>query len=111
MGIGSTDFPVFARHPRYFKLDAFDPKANVKRLVAFDKYWEGAPKIQTLVFKTVTDPFTGLAPITRIGGAVMLALDSLSRFAWQPGMAQEFPMDINPLRDNPPDENQEKEQA
>jgi multicomponent K+:H+ antiporter subunit A len=43
-------------------------------------------------------------------GAVMLALDSLSRFAWQPGMAQEFPMDINPLRDGPK-EDQEKEQA
>jgi multicomponent K+:H+ antiporter subunit A len=44
-------------------------------------------------------------------GAVMLALDSLSRFAWQPGMAQEFPMDINPLRDNPPQEEENKEQV
>ena len=43
-------------------------------------------------------------------GAVMLALDSLSRFAWQPGMAQEFPMDINPLRDDLK-EDEEKEQA
>ena len=41
----------------------------------------------------------------------MLALDSLSRFAWQPGMAQEFPMDINPLRDNPPQEEENKEQV
>ena len=44
-------------------------------------------------------------------GAVMLALDSLSRFAWRPGMAQEFPMDINPLRDDPPEQDEEKEQA
>ncbi|MCE8537461.1 monovalent cation/H+ antiporter subunit A [Ruegeria pomeroyi] len=32
-------------------------------------------------------------------GAVMLTLESLSRFAWQPGMTQEFPMDINPARE------------
>ena len=44
-------------------------------------------------------------------GAVMLALDSLSRFAWQPGMAQEFPMDINPLRDRDTKDDNEKEQA
>lgn len=35
-------------------------------------------------------------------GAVLLALDSLSRFAWQPGIQQEYPMDINPQRDAPP---------
>ncbi|SDC38232.1 monovalent cation/H+ antiporter subunit A [Ruegeria marina] len=35
-------------------------------------------------------------------GAVLLALDSLSRFAWQPGIQQEYPMDINPQRDTPP---------
>ena len=45
-------------------------------------------------------------------GAVMLALDSLSRFAWRPGMAQEFPMDINPLRDDLAEEQEkEKEQG
>ncbi|KUJ86200.1 cation:proton antiporter [Ruegeria marisrubri] len=32
-------------------------------------------------------------------GAVMLALESLSRFAWQPGIAQEHAMDINPQRE------------
>ncbi|MEY8839057.1 hydrogen gas-evolving membrane-bound hydrogenase subunit E, partial [Cribrihabitans sp. XS_ASV171] len=35
-------------------------------------------------------------------GAVMLALESLSRFAWQPGMVSEHAMDINPMRDDPP---------
>jgi len=33
-------------------------------------------------------------------GAVMLALESLARFAWQPGMDSEHPMDINPSRDD-----------
>ena len=33
-------------------------------------------------------------------GAVMLALESLSRFAWQPGTASEHAMDINPARDD-----------
>ncbi|SLN56197.1 Na(+)/H(+) antiporter subunit A [Falsiruegeria litorea R37] len=33
-------------------------------------------------------------------GAVMLALESLSRFAWQPGIASEHAMDINPARDD-----------
>jgi multicomponent K+:H+ antiporter subunit A len=37
-------------------------------------------------------------------GAVMLALESLSRFAWRPGIASEHPMDINPARDDPPEE-------
>ncbi|MEX0319366.1 MAG: monovalent cation/H+ antiporter subunit A [Ruegeria sp.] len=46
-------------------------------------------------------------------GAVMLALDSLSRFAWQPGMVQEHAMDINPQRDDPPEpeDEQEREEA
>ncbi len=46
-------------------------------------------------------------------GAVMLALDSLSRFAWQPGMVQEHAMDINPQRDDPPEPEgeQEREEA
>jgi len=33
-------------------------------------------------------------------GAVMLTLESLARFAWQPGMDREHPMDINPARDD-----------
>jgi len=33
-------------------------------------------------------------------GAVMLALESFARFAWQPGMDSEHPMDINPARDD-----------
>ncbi|TMV09644.1 monovalent cation/H+ antiporter subunit A [Ruegeria sediminis] len=46
-------------------------------------------------------------------GAVMLALESLSRFAWQPGMVSEHAMDINPQRDDPVivDHSQAKEGA
>ena len=32
----------------------------------------------------------------------MLALESFSRFAWQPGIAPEHAMDINPARDLDP---------
>ncbi|PCH72614.1 MAG: monovalent cation/H+ antiporter subunit A [Rhodobacteraceae bacterium] len=37
-------------------------------------------------------------------GAVMLTLESLARFAWQPGMDSEHPMDINPARDDDDDQ-------
>ena len=33
-------------------------------------------------------------------GAVLLALESLSRFAWQPGANTDHAMDINPARDD-----------
>jgi len=34
----------------------------------------------------------------------MLALESLARFAWQPGMDSEHAMEINPARDDPPED-------
>ena len=37
----------------------------------------------------------------------VLALESLSRYAWQPGMVSEYPMDINPVRDDGDAEEQE----
>ena len=39
----------------------------------------------------------------------MLALESLARFAWQPGIKSEHAMDINPARDDVPE--QEKLEA
>lgn len=38
-----------------FKFSAFDASNNLVRLEGFNEYWEGAPKIQKLVVKTVED--------------------------------------------------------
>jgi multicomponent K+:H+ antiporter subunit A len=53
-------------------------------------------------FELATAMLFDLGVFLAVVGAVMLALESLSRFAWQPGIAQEFPMDINPERDDRP---------
>lgn len=55
-------------------------------------------------FELATAALFDLGVFLAVVGAVMLALESLARFAWQPGMVSEFAMDINPARDDAPDD-------
>ncbi|MBY6138681.1 monovalent cation/H+ antiporter subunit A [Leisingera daeponensis] len=50
-------------------------------------------------FEWATAALFDLGVFLAVVGAVLLALESLSRFAWQPGMSTEHAMDINPARD------------
>ncbi|MGE0711838.1 MAG: ABC transporter substrate-binding protein [Planctomycetota bacterium] len=63
-----------------YKLDAFDPNANIKRLVAYEGYWGGKPAIQTLVFKQVPDEATRRQNLTQAKGVVFL--DDVPRQDW-----------------------------
>ncbi|GGH32791.1 multisubunit potassium/proton antiporter, PhaA subunit /multisubunit potassium/proton antiporter, PhaB subunit [Cribrihabitans marinus] len=54
-------------------------------------------------FELATAMFFDLGVFLAVVGAVLLALESLSRLAWQPGMVTEHAMDINPARDDPPE--------
>ena len=47
----------------------------------------------------VQSPSTG--GVVALVGAVLLALESLSRSAWRPNTDSPYPMDINPARDDP----------
>ncbi len=58
-------------------------------------------------FEWATAALFDLGVFLAVVGAVMLALESLARYAWQPGIASEHPMDINPERDDALDELQE----
>ncbi|MCG7622366.1 monovalent cation/H+ antiporter subunit A [Epibacterium sp. Ofav1-8] len=51
-------------------------------------------------FELATAALFDLGVFLAVVGAVMLALESLSRFAWQPGTSTEHAMDINPARDD-----------
>ncbi len=51
-------------------------------------------------FEWATAALFDLGVFLAVVGAVMLALESLARFAWQPGMETEHAMDINPARDD-----------
>lgn len=53
-------------------------------------------------FELATAALFDLGVFLAVMGAVLLALESLARFAWQPGIEPEHPMDINPERDDPP---------
>ncbi|MQQ09992.1 monovalent cation/H+ antiporter subunit A [Epibacterium sp. SM1979] len=53
-------------------------------------------------FEWATAALFDLGVFLAVVGAVLLALESLSRFAWQPGMTSEHAMDINPARDDEP---------
>ena len=53
-------------------------------------------------FELATAALFDLGVFLAVVGAVMLALESFSRFAWQPGIAPEHAMDINPARDLDP---------
>ncbi len=50
-------------------------------------------------FELATAALFDLGVFLAVVGAVLLALESLARFAWRPGIASEFPMDINPARE------------
>lgn len=50
-------------------------------------------------FELATAMFFDLGVFLAVVGAVLLALESFARFAWQPGEVSEQPMDINPLID------------
>ncbi|MBY6134975.1 monovalent cation/H+ antiporter subunit A [Nocardioides marinus] len=50
-------------------------------------------------FEWATAALFDLGVFLAVVGAVLLALESLSRFAWQPGISSEHAMDINPARD------------
>jgi multicomponent K+:H+ antiporter subunit A len=58
-------------------------------------------------FELATAALFDLGVFLAVVGAVMLALESLARFAWQPGMDTEHPMDINPARDDAPKQAEE----
>ena len=53
-------------------------------------------------FELATAMLFDLGVFLAVNGAVLLALDSLSRYAWQPGIETEHPMDINPAREDLP---------
>ena len=53
-------------------------------------------------FELATAALFDLGVFLAVVGAVMLALESLARLAWQPGMSSEHAMDINPVRDDAP---------
>ncbi|MEL0436456.1 monovalent cation/H+ antiporter subunit A [Phycobacter sp. K97] len=53
-------------------------------------------------FEWATAALFDLGVFLAVVGAVLLALESLSRFAWQPGVSSEYAMDINPARDDEP---------
>jgi multicomponent K+:H+ antiporter subunit A len=53
-------------------------------------------------FELATAALFDLGVFLAVVGAVMLALESLARFAWQPGIEPDHPMDINPERNDPP---------
>ena len=55
-------------------------------------------------FELATAALFDLGVFLAVVGAVMLALESLARFAWQPGMETEHAMDINPARDDARDD-------
>ena len=51
-------------------------------------------------FEWATAALFDLGVFLAVVGAVLLALESLARFAWQPGISSEHAMDINPARDD-----------
>lgn len=53
-------------------------------------------------FEWATAALFDLGVFLAVVGAVLLTLESLARFAWQPGMGSEHAMDINPARDDAP---------
>ncbi len=53
-------------------------------------------------FELATAALFDLGVFLAVVGAVMLTLESLARFAWQPGMQSEYAMDINPAREPDP---------
>ena len=52
-------------------------------------------------FEWATAALFDLGVFLAVVGAVLLALESLSRYAWRPHSESPYPMDINPSRDDP----------
>ncbi|MGJ8582769.1 MAG: monovalent cation/H+ antiporter subunit A [Marinosulfonomonas sp.] len=50
-------------------------------------------------FELATAALFDLGVFLAVSGAIMLALESFARFAWQPDIETDYPMDINPERD------------
>ena len=50
-------------------------------------------------FELATAALFDLGVFLAVSGAIMLALESFARFAWQPDIEADYPMDINPERD------------
>lgn len=63
-----------------FRVDAFDPAAKITRLVAFDGYWNGAPRVRTLIFKPVADESTRTEYLTKPQGHLLI--DDVPRQHW-----------------------------
>jgi peptide/nickel transport system substrate-binding protein len=63
-----------------FRVDAFDPAAKITRLVAYDDYWNGAPKVRTVIFKPVADESTRTEYLTKAEGHVLV--DDVPRQHW-----------------------------
>ena len=53
-------------------------------------------------FELATAALFDLGVFLAVVGAVLLALESLARYAWRPQSEHEHAMDINPDRDDPP---------
>ena len=52
-------------------------------------------------FEWATAALFDVGVFLAVVGAVLLALESLSRYAWRPNTDSPYPMDINPARDDP----------
>jgi peptide/nickel transport system substrate-binding protein len=73
-----------------YKVDTFDPAAKVTRLVAYDGYWGGAPKIQTLVFKSVPDEAKRMEYLGEGKRSAHIVVDDVPRQHWEPLKTSEF---------------------
>jgi len=62
-------------------------------------------------FELATAALFDLGVFLAVVGAVLLALESLARFAWQPNTTSDYPMDINPERDDALDDDEEDDQT
>ncbi len=63
-----------------FRKDSFDQAAKVTRLVAFEDYWNGAPEVKTVIFKSVADESTRTEYLTKSAGHILV--DDVPRQNW-----------------------------
>ncbi len=64
-----------------YALHSFDPKAMRTRLQAFDRYWQGKPAMETLLFTSVPDENTRYEYLKKKSG--YLFFDDLPRQHWK----------------------------
>lgn len=67
-----------------YKVDTFDPAAKVTRLVAYENYWGGAPKIKTLIFKPVPDEAKRMNYLGEGTKDSHIVVDDVPRQHWEP---------------------------